>query len=78
MKVAHKITFSLLLIGGLNWLVLAVSGWDIGELLGGQDEIAAKAVYILVGLAAIYEIATHQKNCADCGTKSSGSPMPMV
>ena len=79
MKVIHMVTFLLVIVGGLNWLILGVSGWDIGELFGGQGEIASKAIYILVGLAAIYEIATHKTNCKMCGVSSTGgSSMPTV
>lgn len=66
MKVLHMAAFLLLVFGGLNWLVLGVVGWDIGEFFGGQDEIASKAIYILVGLAAVYEIATHKGRCKEC------------
>ncbi len=62
----HKIAFILLVIGGLNWLVLGIWGWDVGELFGGQSAMISKAIYILVGLSAIYEIATHKKNCKHC------------
>lgn len=62
----HKITFLLLVIGGLNWLILAIFGWDIGNLFGGQDAIISKLIYILVGLSAIYLIMTHKKDCRHC------------
>lgn len=77
MKVLHIVAFLLVVIGGLNWLVLAVSGWDIGELFGGQDASPAKAVYILVGLAAVYEVVTHKARCKDCaGSAMGGGVMP--
>lgn len=66
MKGLHKVTFILLVIGGLNWGVWALSGWDISVLLGGMDSTLAKLVYILVGLSAVYEVATHGKNCRNC------------
>lgn len=55
----HKITFYLLVVGGLNWLVFGVAGWDIGQLFGGMDSIISRTVYVLVGLAAVYELFTH-------------------
>ena len=62
----HKVTFILLVVGGLNWL-LYVLGWEIGsKVLGGMDSTASMVVYGLVGLSAIYEIATHGKRCKDC------------
>lgn len=66
MKGLHTITWLLLVIGGLNWLVWALFGWDVGQLLGGMDSTVAKVVYILVGLSAVVEIATHKKNCKMC------------
>ncbi len=68
----HKLTFILLVIGGLNWLVFALAGVEVGSLLGGMDSVVSKIVYILVGLSALYEIFTHKKNCKAC----SGSSMP--
>ncbi len=63
----HKITFVLLVIGGLNWLLTAF-GYGIGNYIPAQ---AAMIVYIVIGLAAIYEIVTHKNNCRHCEVKSS-------
>lgn len=75
MKVLHMTAFLLLIVGGLNWLVLGIAGWDVGELFGGQDVAVSKAIYILVGLAAVYEIATHKGRCKECADPTS-VPMP--
>lgn len=64
----HKITFILLVIGGINWLLVGILGKDIFELIGLDGNIIATIVYILVGLSAIYEVATHKKNCRICGS----------
>ncbi|MBI1838803.1 MAG: DUF378 domain-containing protein [Candidatus Colwellbacteria bacterium] len=63
----HKITFALMAVGGLNWLLLALTGWEVGQLLSGMESTAAKAVYVLVGLSAIYELVMHGKTCKECG-----------
>jgi len=65
----HKITFLLLAVGGLNWGIWATTGWDIGSLLGGMDSAAAKILYVLVGLSALYELFTHKKHCKECMAK---------
>jgi uncharacterized membrane protein YuzA (DUF378 family) len=70
----HRVTFLLLVIGGLNWLLLGLFGWEIGNLLGGNGAIVSRIIYILVGLSAIYEIATHRGNCKMCGSKSQPAP----
>ena len=67
MKGVHIVGFLLLVIGGLNWLVFGIWGYDIvGWLFGGMDSSISRAVYILVGLAAIVEVVTHKKNCKVC------------
>lgn len=54
----HLAAYVLLLVGALNWLLVGVFGWDVGELFGGQGAVVSRIIYILVGLAAIYKIAT--------------------
>jgi len=61
----HTIAFVLLVIGGLNWLLEAF-GYGIGNYVPAN---VAMIIYILVGLSAIYEAATHKTNCKHCETK---------
>ena len=61
----HKLTFILLVIGGLNWgLTGLVGGWDLANFLGDG---VAMIVYILVGISAVYQIFSHKGVCRDCG-----------
>jgi len=73
----HKLAFILLVVGGLNWLLVGVLGWDIGEIFGGQGAIISRIVYILVGLSAIVELFGHKNTCKECvgGKMSSDSGM---
>ncbi len=66
MKALHIVTFSLLVIGGLNWLLVGLVGWDVGELFGGQAALISQIIYIVVGLSTIFEVATHKQNCKAC------------
>lgn len=75
MKSLHQVSFVLLIIGGLNWLVLGLSGWDIGQIFGGQAEIVSRIIYILVGIAALIEMFGHKDNCKHCAAKASSMPM---
>lgn len=52
----HKVSFWLLVIGGLNWLAFALLGWEIGQFFGGMDNIVSRVIYIVVGLAALFEV----------------------
>ncbi|PIR69730.1 MAG: DUF378 domain-containing protein [Candidatus Niyogibacteria bacterium CG10_big_fil_rev_8_21_14_0_10_46_36] len=67
----HKISFILLVVGGLNWLVFAIFDWEIGTIFGGSDVIISKIIYILVGLAAVYLLVTHKKDCRHCMGKGN-------
>lgn len=66
MKALHMIAFILLIVGGLNW-GLTVFGWNVVEMLFGNWGWLIDTIYVLVGLAALYELATHRKNCRVCG-----------
>jgi len=67
----HRIAFILLIIGGLNWLLVGVIGWDVGLLFGGQGAAISRIIYVLVGLSAIYEVATHKGRCKECSGKTA-------
>ncbi len=62
----HKIAFTLVIAGSLNWLAFAVFNWDIGLLFGGPEAIISKVIYVLVGLSAIYLVISHKKDCKNC------------
>lgn len=69
----HKITFILLAIGGLNWLLWGLFGWEIGQIFGGMDAIVSRIIYVLVGLSAIFELAMHKKMCRKCNPGGQAS-----
>ncbi|MEI8337575.1 MAG: DUF378 domain-containing protein [bacterium] len=71
MKAIHMVSFILLVVGGLNWLLVGLGAGDLVAMLLGAGSMLARAVYILVGLSAIVLIATHKKDCKMC---SSGTP----
>lgn len=73
MKVLHMIAFTLLVIGGLNWGIEGVSnGYNVVHAILGSWSWLEMLVYILVGLSAIYEVATHRSNCKCCSMKDGG------
>ena len=64
MKILHSIAFILVIIGGLNWLLVGLFNWGVGNWLGAG---LAQIGYILVGLSAVYLLITHKKDCKMCG-----------
>jgi uncharacterized membrane protein YuzA (DUF378 family) len=55
-----------LVVGGLNWLLVGLFGWDIGMIFGGQAAVISRIVYVLVGVSAINEIMIHKAVCRMC------------
>lgn len=64
------VAFILLVAGGLNW-GLDAFGMNVVDMLGAG---IAKIVYILVALAAVFEVVTHKGRCKEC---TSGAPAGM-
>jgi len=76
MKSLHMVTFILLVIGGLNWLLVGLLGYDISNFFGGMDSTLAKIIYIIVGLSAIAELVTHKSTCKICSAKGDATQQP--
>jgi uncharacterized membrane protein YuzA (DUF378 family) len=74
MKALHGVSFVLVIVGALNWLLVAFNFNLVSALLG--TGILAKIVYILVGLSAVFLVITHKKTCKNCEPSApSGQPM---
>jgi uncharacterized membrane protein YuzA (DUF378 family) len=68
----HTIAFTLLWIGGLNWGIFALTGWDVGQIFGGMDAGVSKVIYVLVGLSALYTVFSHKSYCRNCNPDKAG------
>ena len=55
MKKLDVIAAVLLVIGGINWGVVGLTGSDIVGTLLGNLSPASRLVYLLVGVAALYQ-----------------------
>lgn len=67
----HKITFTLLVIGGLNWGLEALN-YGLGSWSFVPNWLSV-TIYVLVALSAIYEIFAHKKLCKNCNVSSEGA-----
>lgn len=65
------VTFILLVIGGLNWLLVGAFSFDLVAYLFGNMSTISIIIYILVGLSAIVEVLTHKRNCRMCNSGGS-------
>lgn len=55
MKTLDVVAAILLVIGGANWGLVGAFDFNLVAFLFGADSIVASAVYILVGLAALFQ-----------------------
>ena len=56
MKALDLIAAVLVIVGGLNWGLWGAFEFDlVAKVFGGSTATLAKAVYIAVGLAAVYQ-----------------------
>ena len=71
MKGLHGIAFILVIIGALNWGLVALgywmgSNWNVVNLLLGSWPMVENLVYLLVGLSALTIGFSHKKDCRTC------------
>ena len=66
MKWLHMVSYLLLFVGGLNWGFVGLFDFNLVEMIfGGLTNL----IYILVGLATVYVVATHMADCKVCSKK---------
>ncbi|EJF89015.1 DUF378 domain-containing protein [Bartonella tamiae] len=59
MRILNCTTLTLLIIGGINWLLVGLFQFDlVAALFGGQAAILSRIIYVVVGLSALYQIST--------------------
>ena len=58
MKAPNIVAIALLVIGGLNWGLVGTTGFDLVRAIFGEMTPLSRIVYALVGVAAVYQLAT--------------------
>ncbi|MHC9532529.1 DUF378 domain-containing protein [Dellaglioa sp. BT-FLS60] len=62
MKILNNILLGLLIVGGLNWLLVGIFGFDlVAFLFGGAASVISRVVYTLVGISALYSVSFFNK-----------------
>ncbi len=71
MKAVNLVTLILLIVGGLNWGLVGVFGFDLVAALFGEMSVVARIVYTLVGLCAVVQIVLLSRCCAGRSTSAT-------
>ncbi len=69
MKLLHKVTFWLVIIGALNWGLIGLFGFNLVNALLGSWPMVETVVYVLVGVSAVYRAYAHFQDCKICSVK---------
>ena len=67
MKLLHQVLYIFLWVGGVNWGLVGFFNYNLVEMLTGAS--AAKLVYMVVGVAAVYTMTSHMQYCKWCADK---------
>lgn len=83
MKSLHITAFVLLVMGGINWGLVGLFGFNIIEAVFGSVSWLERLIYVLVGAAAVMIMATHKEDCKACSVNAdksaqSSSPPPPI
>ena len=53
-----KYCLALVLIGAINWGLIGIFDWDLVAAIFGDFSLISRAIYIAVGLAGVWMLAT--------------------
>ena len=56
MRIINVVTLVLLIVGGLNWGLVGLFGFDLVAAIFGQMSLLSRVVYSLVGLSALWQL----------------------
>jgi uncharacterized protein len=56
MKALKLITLILVIVGGLNWGLVGIFGFDLVAAIFGNMTAVSRTIYALVGISAVYQL----------------------
>lgn len=56
MPIINKLALVLLIVGGLNWGLVGLLGFDLVAALFGEMTLLSRIVYMLVGVCALWQL----------------------
>ncbi|MFU0504676.1 DUF378 domain-containing protein [Pseudaminobacter sp. NGMCC 1.201702] len=56
MRILNVVTLTLVIVGGLNWGLVGLLGFDLVAAISGTGSVLTRIVYVVVGLSAAWQI----------------------
>ncbi len=66
MKWLHMVSFLLMVVGAVNWGLVAMFDVNLVDMVFGAGSQLGMMVYVLVGVSGVYQLVTHKKDCKVC------------
>ncbi len=66
MKWLHMVSFLLMVVGAVNWGLVALFDMNLVDMVFGAGSQLGMMVYVLVGVSGVYQLVTHKKDCKVC------------
>lgn len=66
MKGLHVVTFLLVVVGAINWGLVALFDLNVVDAVFGVGSTLGKVVYVLVGASGVSLLLTHKNDCKIC------------
>ena len=73
MKSLNLVTLLLVIVGGLNWGLVGLFGFDLVAAIFGDGSALARLVYVLVGVSALWQIVSFAMALSTPGALGSAS-----
>jgi uncharacterized membrane protein YuzA (DUF378 family) len=73
MKSLNLVTLLLVIVGGLNWGLVGLVGFDLVAAIFGDGSLLTRLVYVLVGLSALWQIVPFASALSMPGALGSAS-----
>jgi uncharacterized membrane protein YuzA (DUF378 family) len=70
MRAINLVTLALVIIGGINWGLVGLFGFDLVAALFGTMSALSRIVYILVGVSAVWQLIPLLKGFSDGETRA--------
>jgi uncharacterized membrane protein YuzA (DUF378 family) len=65
MRIVNQLTLFLVIVGGLNWGLIGLFGFDLVAALFGEMSALSRLVYVLVGASALWQLIPLLKSFSD-------------
>jgi len=73
MRAINLITQLLVIVGGLNWGLVGLADFDLVAAIFGDMSAVSRAVYVLVGLSALWQAVPFVRSFSEGETRAQAA-----